>query len=65
MESPDYCITAVWACCKEGDYHGRQAFRLDVDKKYYCRDIFSRQVNLAYDNLSPQCCSNHSSLKDK
>ena len=33
------------ACCKE-DRH-----RLDVEKQYYYRDVFSRWVNLAYDKL--------------
>jgi len=28
--------------------HGRWAFRLDVDKEYHCRDVFSKQVDLAY-----------------
>ena len=28
----DYCITTMRACCKKGDYHGRQACRLDVEK---------------------------------
>jgi len=28
---------------------GRQAFRLDVNKEYHCRDVFSRQVDLVYD----------------
>ena len=32
MEYPDYCITTMRACCKKGDYHGRQACRLDVEK---------------------------------
>ena len=27
-------------------------FRLDVDKEYYYRDMFSRQVDLAYDSIS-------------
>jgi len=30
-------------------YHcGRQAFRLDVDKEYHYGDVFSGQVDLAY-----------------
>jgi len=37
---------------KEGGCHGRQAFRLDVDKKYYHGNVFSRQVNLAYNSTS-------------
>ena len=28
------------------------AFRLDIDKKYHHRDIFSRQIDLAYDSIS-------------
>ena len=34
---------------QEGGYHERQAFRLDFDKKYHCGNVFSRQVDLAYD----------------
>ena len=51
MKSLDCCITAIWACCKEGGYYGRQAFRLDVDKKYHCGNVFSGQVDLAYDTI--------------
>ena len=32
-----------------GVLQGRWAFRLDVDKKYYYGNMFSKQVNLAYD----------------
>ena len=28
------------------------AFRLDIDKKYHHRDVFSRQIDLAYDSIS-------------
>ena len=50
MESLDCCITATWACCKEGGHCGRQACRLDIDKEYHYGDVFSRWVDLAYDN---------------
>ena len=36
--------------CSMGMLQERQAFRSDVDKKYYYEDVFSRQVDLAYDN---------------
>ena len=39
----------MWAYCKKGGCCGRQAFRLDIDKEYHYRDMFSRQVDLAYD----------------
>ena len=51
MKSPDCCITAMWACYKKGGHYGRWAFRLNVDKKYHCRDVFSRWVDLAYDSI--------------
>jgi len=51
MKSLDCCITVIWAYCKEGSYCGRQAFRLDVDKKYHCGNVFSGQVDLAYDTI--------------
>ena len=49
IESLDCCITATWVCCKESGCCRVQAFRLDVDKEYYHRDMFSGQVDLAYD----------------
>ena len=51
IESPDCYITAIWACCKKDSYYRRQAFRLDIDKEYYHRNMFSRQVDLAYDSI--------------
>jgi len=26
-------------------------FKLDVDKEYYCRDVFSRWMDLAYNTI--------------
>ena len=51
MESPDCCIITTQACCKKGGYYGRQTFRLDIGNEYHCRDIFSRQVDLAYNSI--------------
>jgi len=44
----------MWACCKEGSHCERQTFKLDVDKEYHYGDIFSGQVDLAYD-ISQAC----------
>jgi len=41
-------ISGLLHYCHEGMLQGRWAFRLDVDKEYHCRNIFSRQMNLAY-----------------
>ena len=44
-----YCCMV---CCKEDGCYGKWAFRLDVNKEYHCRNIISKQVNLAYDKFS-------------
>jgi len=33
----------------KGILQGRWACRLDVERQYYCSDVFSKQVDLAYD----------------
>ena len=47
-----YIIT-IQACCKEGGCYEMWAFRLDVDKEYHHRDVFSGWVDLVYDNRNP------------
>jgi len=42
MEFPDCCTTTTQVYCKEGGHCRRWAFRLDVDKEYHCRNVFSR-----------------------
>jgi len=37
--------------CYMGMLQERQTFRLDIDKEYYYRDVFSRWVDLAYDSI--------------
>ena len=47
-ESLDCYIITTQTYCKKGGHHRRQAFRLDIDKEYYCRDVLSRWMDLAY-----------------
>ena len=36
---------------KKGGHYGRQVFRLDIDKKYHYKNVFSGWVDLVYDNI--------------
>ena len=51
MESLDCYITTIWAYCKKGGHHRKQAFRLDVNKEYCHKNMFSEWVDLVY-NIS-------------
>ena len=51
MKSPDCYITTTQVCYKEDSHYRGQAFRLNINKKYYYGDVFSGWVDLAYDNV--------------
>ena len=48
----DGYTTASWTYYGKDGHCGRWACIIDIEKQYYCRDVFFKQIDLVYDTIT-------------